>query len=162
VEGAFARRSLPSRWFEDFHIGERFVLPTRSMTADLFRCFAEASGETHPLHMDRAYCESRDMPGLLANGMMVAIQTVAGAGLFPFMVEESLVGMLDQSSRFARPVYEGDVLHPVLQVTGLAPNSTTGVIGLRSTVHNQRRELVLEGMQRWLLRKQPDREWPQD
>lgn len=50
------------------------------------------------------------------------------------------------------------MLHPVLQVTELAPNTSTGVIGLRSTVHNQRRELVLEGTQRWLVRRQPPRE----
>lgn len=154
----FDRRALPSRWFEDFFVGERFVLPTRNMSLDLFRSFADASGETHPLHTDMEYCRNRDMPAMLAHGMMVAIQTVAGAGLFPFMIEESLIGLLDQSSRFARPVYHGDVLHPVLQVTELAPNTSTGVIGLRSTVHNQRRELVLEGTQRWLVRKQPPRD----
>jgi acyl dehydratase len=156
VEGMIDRHALPCRWFEDFFVGERFVLPTRAMSPELFRCFAEASGETHPLHTDAQYCRKREMPAMLAHGMMVAIQTVAGAGLFPFMVEESLVGLLDQSSRFARPVYAGDVLHPVLQVTELAPNTSTGVVGLRSTVHNQRRELVLEGTQRWLLRKQDD------
>ena len=32
---------------------------------------------------------------------------------------------------------------------------TTGVVTLRSTVHNQRRELVLEGMQKFLIRKRP-------
>ncbi len=158
MEGIFDRRALPSRWFEDFFVGERFVLPTRNMSLDLFRSFADASGETHPLHTDTDYCRNRDMPAMLAHGMMVAIQTVAGAGLFPFMIEDSLIGLLDQSSRFARPVYEGDVLHPVLQVTELAPNTSTGVIGLRSTVHNQRRELVLEGTQRWLVRRQPPRE----
>jgi acyl dehydratase len=38
-------------------------------------------------------------------------------------------------------------------VDELSPNRSTGVVGLRSTVHNQRRELVLEGRQRFLLRK---------
>ncbi len=160
MEGMFDRRALPSRWFEDFYVGERFVLPSRSMSADLFRFFAEASGESHPLHTDPEYCRARELPAMLAHGMLVTIQTVAGAGLFPFMVEESLVGLLDQSSRFARPVYAGDVLQPVLQVTELAPNNSTGVVGLRSTVHNQRKELVLEGAQRWLLRKQGDGDRP--
>jgi acyl dehydratase len=160
VEGLIESRSPPSRWFEDFFVGERFVLPSRAMSASLFGAFADASGETHPLHTDPEYCRNRELPAMLAHGMMVAIQTVAGAGLFPFMVEDSLVALLDQSSRFVRPVYEGDVLQPVLQVTALSPNTSTGVIGLRSTVHNQRRELVLEGTQRWLLRKQPERDWP--
>jgi acyl dehydratase len=37
----------------------------------------------------------------------------------------------------------------------LTPGRTTGVVTLRSTVHNQRRELVLEGMQKFLIRKRP-------
>ena len=110
------------------------------------------AGRRTPLHNDLAYCQAQGHPELLAHGFLVAIQTTAGSGLLPFLIEESLVALLDQSSRFARPVYAGDTLYPVLQVSELAPNHATGVLGLRSTVHNQRRELVLEGTQRWLLR----------
>lgn len=158
MDGVFdvaMQRSIPSRWFDDFVIGERFVLPSRTLTASLFRAFAEASGEAHPLHIDADYCRARGLPDVLAHGFLVTIQTAAGAGLFPYMVEESLVGLLDQSSRFARSVHAGDTLNPVLQVTELAPNNSTGVVSMRSTVHNQRRELVLEGTQRWLLRMRP-------
>ena len=41
----------------------------------------------------------------------------------------------------------------MLQVTALEPGRTTGVVVLRSTLHNQRRELILEGMQKLLVRK---------
>ena len=37
----------------------------------------------------------------------------------------------------------------------LTANRTTGVVGFRSTVHNQRRELVLEGSQKFLIRRRP-------
>jgi acyl dehydratase len=40
-------------------------------------------------------------------------------------------------------------------VIELAPGRTTGVVTLRSTVHNQRRELVLEGTQKFLVRRRP-------
>jgi acyl dehydratase len=95
------------------------------------------------------------MPHLLAHGFQTLIHTAPGAGLFPFMVEESLVGFLEQSSRFLRPVYADDTVYPALEVTELAPGRTTGVVTLRSTVHNQRKELVLEGMQKFLIRKRP-------
>lgn len=158
MEGSAAielSRGLESRWFEDFFLGERFVLPIRVLDETAFRWFAGASGEAHPLHNDLAYCRDQGHPELLASGFLVAIQTTAGSGLLPFMIEESMVTLLDQSSRFARPVYAGDTLHPVLQVSELAPNQSTGILGLRSTIHNQRRELVLEGTQRWLLRMRP-------
>jgi acyl dehydratase len=52
-----------------------------------------------------------------------------------------------------KPVYADDTIYPALEVTELATGRTTGVITLRSTVHNQRRELVLEGMQKFLIRR---------
>lgn len=71
------------------------------------------------------------------------------------MVEDSLVGFLEQSSRFLKPVFADDTIYPALEVTELVPGRTTGAVTLRSTVFNQRKELVLEGMQKFLIRKRP-------
>src|SRR6201988_930608 len=143
------------RWFEDFSLGERFVIPSRTMTTAVFAAFQAASGDTHPVHSDVEYCRARGMPNLLAHGFQTLIHTAPGAGLFPFMVEQSLVGFLEQSSRFLKPVYADDTIYPALEVTELAPGRTTGVVTLRSTVHNQRKELVLEGTQKFLIRLRP-------
>lgn len=149
-------RMVPEqRWFEDFTLGERFVLPSRTMTEAIFLAFQAASGDNHPVHYDAEYCRARGMPGMLAHGLQTLIQTAAGAGLFPFLTEDSLVGFLDQSSRFLKPVFAGDTLYPALAVDELTPNRTTGVVGLASTVHNQRGEQVLAGRQRYLLRRRP-------
>ncbi len=149
-------RMIPEqRWFDDFKIGERFVLPSRTMTEAVFLAFQAASGDNHPVHYDVEYCKARGMPSLLAHGFQSLAQTAPGAGLFPYMIEESLVGFIEQSSRFHKPVFAGDTLYPVLEINELSPNRTTGVVGLRSTVHNQRREMVLEGSQRYLLRRRP-------
>ena len=150
-------RMVPEqRWFDDFRMGERFILPSRTMTEAVFLAFQAASGDNHPVHYDVEYCRARGMPGLLAHGLQTLAQTAPGAGLFPFMVEDSLIGFLEQSSRFLRPVFTGDTLYSALEIDELSPNRTTGVVGLRSTVHNQHRDLVLEGRQRYLLRRRPD------
>ena len=141
------------RWFEDFRIGERFCLPSRTMTEAVFLAFQAASGDNHPVHYNREYCRARGMPDLLAHGYQVAIQTAAGAGLFPHLVEESLKAFLEQSSRFLHPVFAGDTLYPALEVDELTPNRSTGVLGLRSTVHNGAGVLVLDGRHRYLLRR---------
>jgi acyl dehydratase len=141
------------RYFEDFQLGERFVLPSRTMTDAVFLAFQAASGDNHPVHYSVEYCRAHGMPGMLAHGFQTLIQTAAGAGVFPFMTEDSLIGFLEQSSRFLQPVFAGDTLYAALEVDEIAPNRTTGVVGLRSTVHNQRGDLVLEGRQRYLLRR---------
>ena len=149
-------RMVPEqRWFEDFVLGERFNLPSRTMTDAVFLAFQGASGDNHPVHYDVEYCKAHGMKGMLAHGFLSLIQTAPGAGLFPYMVEESLAGFIEQSSRFLKPVFAGDTLYPALEIDEVTANRTTGVVGFASTVHNQSGQLVLQGRQRFLIRKRP-------
>ena len=148
-----AHRLAPQRWFEDFTLGEAFRLPSRTMTEAIFLAFQAASGDNHPVHYDVEFCRARGMPHMLAHGFQVLIQTAAGAGMLPFLIEDSLKGFLEQSSRFLHPVFVGDTLYATLTVDELTPGRTTGVLGLASSVHNQAGVLVMEGRQRYLLLK---------
>ena len=144
-----------TRWFEDFALGEKFYISSRTQTDGLFAMFQAASGDNHPIHYDIEFCKARGHRGLLAHGLQVLIQTVAGGGIFPHLCNDSLLGFLDVSAKFLKPVYAGDTLFPELETVELTPGRTTGVIALRATVHNQSGELVLDGMHRYLLRKRP-------
>src|SRR5262247_1952022 len=148
-----AHRFGPSRYFEDFVLGEAFYIPSRTVTEAQFLAFQAASGDNHPIHYDREYCRRHGHPELLAHGYQVLIQTAAGAGLFPFLLEDSLIAFIEQSSRFLAPVYAGDTLYPRLTVAELKPQRTTGVLTLAATIHNQKRTLVLEGRQAYLIRR---------
>ena len=148
-------RLAPDRYFEDFSLGDSFPLPSRTVTEAQFLAFQAASGDNHPIHYDREYCRRHGHPELLAHGYQVLIQTAAGAGLFPFLLEASLVAFIEQSSRFLAPVYAGDTLYPRLTVAELKPQRTTGVLTLATTIHNQKRTLVLEGRQAYLIRRRP-------
>jgi acyl dehydratase len=142
-----------SRYFEDFELGEKFVIPSRTVTDAHFSAFQSASGDNHPIHYDREYCRRHGHRDLLAHGFQVVIQSAAGAGLFPHVVEDSLRAFIEQSSRFLAPVYVGDTLYPALTVAHLEPQRSTGVLTMRSTIHNQDGVCVLEGTQRYLLSK---------
>jgi len=140
------------RGFEDLAVGDRYYIPSRTMTESMFAAFQLASGDNHPIHYDVEYCRARGYPNLLAHGFQVAIQTAAGAGTFAHVIGDALIGFLEQSSRFLRPVYAGDTVYPMLEIAELKPGRTTGVVTVRSTVHNQRGELCLEGTQKYLMR----------
>ena len=62
---------------------------------------------------------------------------------------------LARLSRFLQPVFAGDTLYATLEVVDLQPNRTTGVLTMRSTVHNQRGVLVMDGIQKYLISKRP-------
>lgn len=143
----------PQRYFEDFVLGETFYIPSRTVTEAHFAAFQAASGDNHPIHYDRAYCKQHGHRDLLAHGYQVAIQTCAGAGIFPFLVQDSLRAFIEQSTRFLAPVYAGDTLYPLLTVAELTPQRTTGVLTLKSTIHNQDDVLVLDGLQRYLVKR---------
>ncbi|KAK73863.1 MaoC-like protein [Bordetella bronchiseptica F4563] len=141
------------RYFEDFEVGERFVLPSRTMTDALFAAFQLASGDNHPIHYDVEYCRAYGMPHMLAHGFQVVIQTAAGAGLFPHMTQASMKGFIEQSSRFVGPVFVGDTLYCSLEIVELKPGRTTGTVRMKTLVVNQKGETVMEGSQTYLLKK---------
>jgi acyl dehydratase len=155
-----SHRLAGQRWFEDFRVGEIFRSPSRTMTDAHFLAFSAASGDNHPIHYDREFCRARGMPDLLAHGFQVLIQTAAGAGLFPHEVDDALIGFIEQSSRFLKGVYAGDTLYSALEITELLAQRTTGVIVMRSSVHNQHGVLVLDGTHKYLIRKRPPPQSP--
>ena len=142
-----------SRYFEDLAIGERFYIPSRTVTDANFTAFQAVSGDNHPIHYDVEYCRERGHPGPLAHGFQVLCFTAAGAGTFAHVIGDSLIAFIEQSSKFLKPVYPGDTLYPSLEVAALTPQRSTGVVTIAVTVHNQKNELVLSGEQKYLLRK---------
>jgi len=57
-----------SRFFEDLAVGERFYIPSRTVTEANFAAFQTVSADNHPIHYDVEYCRERGHPGLLAHG----------------------------------------------------------------------------------------------
>ena len=154
-EGFDRRRHRPAdnRWFEDLTIGERFAIPSRTMTEAHFSAFQTVSADNHPIHYDVEYCRERGHPGLLAHGFQILCFTAAGASSFALAIGDALIAFTEQSSKFLKPVYPGDTLYPMIEIAALTPQRSTGVVTLAATVHNQRGELVLSGEQKILLRK---------
>ena len=138
--------------FDELKVGDRFVHPSRTIGGENFAAFQLASGDDHPIHYDVEYCRERGHPNLLAHGYQALIQCAPGAGTLPHVLGDSLIGFIEQSSKFLGPLYLGDTVYPTLEITELTPQRTTGVITLRNTVHNQRRELILDGWQKLLVR----------
>lgn len=140
------------RGFAHLRVGEEFILPSRTVTDAHFALFQALSGDNHPIHYDAEYCKARGHRGLLAHGFQVLAFTAAGAGLFPHVIGDALIGFIEQSCEFKKGVYPGDTLYPKLAIAALTPQKTTGVVMMTSTVHNQNNELVLEGEHKYLLR----------
>jgi len=140
------------RTFEGLKVGETFCNPSRTVTDAHFAAFQVISGDNHPIHYDIEFCRAHGHHNLLAHGFKVLAFSAAGAGSFPHMMGDKLIGFIEQSSKFLKPVYVGDTLYATLTITALIPQRTTGVVVMAATIHNQKSELVLTGEHKYLLR----------
>ena len=146
-------KSIVSKYFEDFSIGDKYVLPSRTQTSAIFSMFQCASGDNDPIHYDKEFCKQRGHPEMLAHGLQVLIQTAAGAGSFPSEVRDSLLGLIEVSGKMLKPVYREDTLYPELVVSNLISQNTTGIIEMKALVNNQNNVLVFEGFHKYLVKK---------
>jgi len=146
-------KSTVSKYFEDFSIGDKYVIPSRTQTSAIFSMFQAASGDNDPIHYDKEFCKQRGHPEMLAHCLQVLIQTAAGAGTFPSEVRDSLLGLIEVSGKMLKPVYREDTLYPELVVSRLIPQNTTGVIEMKALINNQNHVLVFEGYHKYLIKK---------
>jgi acyl dehydratase len=152
MEGQKDWRIVPRRDFDALRVGEIFRLPSRTLTEAHFAAFQALSLDNHPIHYDAEYCKRLGHRGPLVHGLQVLCFTAAGAGLFPHVIGEKLIGFIEASAKFLKPVYPGDTLYPALEIASLTRQRTTGVVAMRATVHNQADALVLEGEHKYLMR----------
>ena len=148
----FSRPLVPERSFDALQIGERFPCPARTLTDAHFSAFQALSGDNHPIHYDRPYCAALGHPDLLAHGLHILALTAAGAGLVPHVVGRRLIGYVDVRARFLKAVYPGDTLYPLLEITRLTRQRTTGLVHMAATIDNQNGVRVLDGEHAYLLR----------
>ena len=140
------------RGFEELRVGERFPIPSRTLGDANFSAFQAVSLDNHPIHYDLPYVKSQGHEELLAHGLQVLAHTAAGAGLFPHVIGESLIGFVEVQAKFLKAVYRGDTLYPLLVISELVRQRTTGLVRMAATVHNQNGDLVLEGTHAYLLK----------
>ena len=147
-----SRRLVPHRGFDQLKVGEQFPLPARTLTEAHFSAFQLLSGDNHPVHYDRPYCQALGHKDLLAHGLHILTLTAAGAGLFPHVIGEDLIGFIEVRAKFLKGVFPGDTLYPLLEITSLERQRTTGVVQMKATIHNQDNVVVLEGSHGYLVK----------
>lgn len=146
---------INNKYFEDFNNGDKYILPSRTQTSGIFSMFQGVSGDNDPIHYDIELCKKKGHKEMLAHGLQVMSQTAAGAGTFPSEVRHSLLGLIEISGKFLKPVYKNDTLYPELQIINLVPQKSSGIIEMRASIMNQNKDLVFEGIHKYLVKKTP-------
>lgn len=113
----------------------------KTVTHDDIAKFAEASGDTNPLHRDAEYAARTRFKEPIAHGILTA--GVISAALGTKLAPGSVVIYLRQNLSFIAPVKPGDTLTATVSATGVDAERNT--VALDTVVTNQGGAEVLQG-----------------
>ncbi len=127
------------RRYADLSIGDQAKFSKTISEADVM-LFAGLTGDFNPVHIDEEFAKKSLFETRIAHGMLCA-------GLISAVIGTDLPGVnciyLGQDLKFVAPVFFGDTLTAVVEITKLRDDKK--IITLSTIVQNQRGENVIEG-----------------
>ena len=113
---------------------------SRTVTESDINRFAEASGDSNPIHMDQAYAEKTPFKGRIAHGVM-------GLAFISNVLGNILPGRgtiyVSQEAHFLAPVRIGDTITTRVEVLEFFPEKNR--VKLKTTCTNQDGKPVVDG-----------------
>ncbi len=144
--------SQEEMYFEDFYPGQKFnSLRSYRVTAREIIDFGEKY-DPQPFHIDEAAGKVSFFSGLAASGWLTAA-IVMRLRVESINVRGGMIGAGVDEMRWTHPVRPEDKLRTeseILEVRRSASRPTFGVVRSRTTVFNQRDEVVLRSIVNWL------------
>ncbi len=154
---------MPDRdalYFEDFHVGRRFV--TRGVTLSEAEIIDFAfKHDPQPFHIDKVAAAESQYGGLIASGF----HTLSAA--FRMVIQQNIFTACSMGSpgmdelRWLKPVYPGDTLHVELEVAEATPSSSRpdrGRVRIAYTIKNQNDEAVMTFTAQQIFKRRPPAE----
>jgi acyl dehydratase len=133
-----------SLYYEDFHIGQKFVTKARTVTeADIVN-FSNLSWDHNRLHTDAEYASGTQFGKPIAHGLL---GLVIHTGLSSPLVEDTLLAFLSLEWQFKSPIFVNDTIHVEQVVSEMRETSKKdrGILAFEKQVVNQRGDVVQTG-----------------
>jgi acyl dehydratase len=148
---------MHTRWFEEFHVGDKFATRGVTLTESQIVDFALTYDPQH-MHVDAMAAEAGPFGGLIASGfqtLALSFRLFYDLGL---VVESNIVGPGMDEVRWTAPVKPGDTIRTAVEVIEARESSSKpdrGTIRFQFTVLNQRDETVMIYKAITIIRKRP-------
>ena len=130
---------MGGKGIDGLEIGQRSVIVKTITAADIHQ-FAHLTGDTNPLHTDHAFAKGTRFGEPIAQGMLAA--SVISAAIGTKLPGPGTI-YLSQELRFIKPVKVGDTVIARVEVAELIRDKNR--VRLKTSLHNQRGEQVIEG-----------------
>jgi 3-hydroxybutyryl-CoA dehydratase len=144
-------------FLEDFCIGQVFAGESKCISEADVRAFSALTGDKHPIHYDPHYAKKTRFGRPIVHGLHLISLTALGATRLSAQLEDSMIAFVEQSAMFLKPVFVGDTVMPLFEVTAVEPQQGKdwGRLKLSVKLHNDVDERVLEGFHAYRIRRRP-------
>jgi acyl dehydratase len=145
-------------YFEEFEVGQQIVTQGRTITEADIVGFAGLSGDYNQIHTDVRFAQGTPFGRRIAHGLLV-LSIVSGLAVQTGFMEGTIIAFREISQwKFTRPVFIGDTVHAVLELTGTRPLRRLGggAIEISLKVINQDGETVMSGSWTALIASAPE------
>ena len=149
--------SAPPLYFDDLHVGQRFVSATHALDAAQIIAFAQVF-DPQSFHTDDAAARGTLFGGLAASGWhtaAISMRLLVSSGL---PIAGGIIGSGGELS-WPRPTYPGDILRVESEILELVPSRSRperGMAVIRNETRNQRDEIVQVFMPKLVVPRRPE------
>lgn len=144
-------------YFEDFEIGQKMVSRGRTITEAEIANFAGVSGDFNPMHTDAGYMKDHMLGRRVAHGLL-GLSVASGLAYQLGIIDGTVLAFREVDGwKFSLPIYIGDTIHVVMEVTELRPMRRLGGgnVSLKMRVLNQEGKICQRGVLKLLIASRP-------
>ena len=145
-------------WFEELPVGtDTHHAITRTLTESDNVVFTTMTMNPQPLHLDADFASRTEFGKPLVNSLLT-LGTVVGISVAELTLGTTVANLGFGSIEFPNPVFAGDTIHVVSEVTKARLSRSrpdAGIVEFRHDGYNQRDELVCRAYRSALMRCMP-------
>lgn len=141
--------------YDDLAVEREFVSGVRAISSEDVEAFAHLTGDTSALHMDPESAAAGPYGRPVAHGMLVLSCSIGLAVAMKLWSDGALLAFAGiEKLRFTAPVFPGDAIEVRKRVVDKQPlGDARGLVTFDSRVFNQRGEIVIAYVDKYLLRR---------
>ena len=144
-------------YFDEFQVGQQVITAGRTVSEADIVAFAGLSGDFNQMHVDATYSQASFFGQRVAHGLLV-LSIASGLMVQTGVLEGTVIAFREiENWKFSKPVFIGDTVHALLEVTETRAMRRLGggSVTIDVSVKNQQDDVVMKGSLVVLVAERP-------
>jgi acyl dehydratase len=144
-------------YFDEFQVGQQVITAGRTVSEADIVAFAGLSGDFNQMHVDATYSQASFFGQRVAHGLLV-LSIASGLMVQTGVLEGTVIAFREiENWKFSKPVFIGDTVHALLEVTETRAMRRlgSGSVTIDVSVKNQHDDTVMKGALVVLVAERP-------